>query len=165
MNREMIVLQEDIKDRESYGFMAFPTPSQYVKKAKYILEIKNDALDLGEFVIQASHISQIKLSMCTRVVSGAGFGGGLRTTVHFDMDIETNDGNLYLFEVVRPDSFDLIFNWVHHHHITLIDPIGIEKIYQQIEGAGARNKYLSGNFGKFKRKYKLDHPRTTKKEG
>ena len=101
MNREMIVLQEDIKDRESYGFMAFPTPSQYVKKAKYILEIKNDALDLGEFVIQASHISQIKLSMCTRVVSGAGFGGGLRTTVHFDMDIETNDGNLYLFEVLQ----------------------------------------------------------------
>lgn len=40
MNREMIVLQEDIKDRASYGFMAFPTPSQYVKKAKYILEIK-----------------------------------------------------------------------------------------------------------------------------
>ena len=25
------------------------------------------------------------------------------------------------------------------------------------------NKYLTGNFGKFKRKYKLEHPRTTKK--
>ena len=43
------------------------------------------------------------------------------------------------------------------------DGVNFEAIYKQIEGAGARNKYLTGNFGKFKRKYKLEHPRTTKK--
>ena len=46
MDREMIVLEMDVKDRESYGFMAMPTPNQYSKKVNQMIEIKNDSLEI-----------------------------------------------------------------------------------------------------------------------
>ena len=171
MDRSMIVLEIDVNDRESYGFMAFPTPNQYSKKVNQMIEIKNDSLEIvtkeSELLnsIMYQDIEKVKLSMCTRIVSSSGFGGGLRTTVHMDMDFILKDQTTILYELVRPDSFDVLLEAFHKANVIVEDPIGIEKIYKQIEGAGARNKYLTGNFGKFKRKYKLDHPRMTKKEG
>ena len=165
----MIVLEMDVKERESYGFMAMPTPSQYSKKVNQMIEIKKDSLEIvtkeSELLntIMYKDMNKVVLSMCTRIVSSAGFGGGLRTTVHMDVDIVMNNDAIIKYEIVRPDSFDIFLKALHEANVTVEDPIGIEAIYKQIEGAGARNKYLTGNFGKFKRKYKLDHPRQTKK--
>ena len=169
MDREMIVLEIDVNERESYGFMAFPTPNQYSKKVNQMIVIKNDSLEImtkeSELLntLMYQDMNKVTLSMCTRIVSSAGFGGGLRTTVHMDVDIILNEGSIIKYEVVRPDSFDIFIKALHDANVTIEDPIGIEAIYKQVEGAGARNKYLTGNFGKFKRKYKLDHPRQTKK--
>jgi hypothetical protein len=169
MDREMIVLEMDVKDRASYGFMAMPTPDQYAKKVNQMMIIKNDSLEIvtkeSELIntMMYHDISKVIVSMCTRIVSSAGFGGGLRTTVHMDVDIIMNNDLIVKYEIVRPDSFDIFLKALHEANVVIEDPIGIEAIYKQIEGAGARNKYLTGNFGKFKRKYKLEHPRTTKK--
>ena len=32
-------------------------------------------------------IEKVLFSMCTRIISSSGFGGGLRTIAHIDMDI------------------------------------------------------------------------------
>ena len=56
MDRLMVVLFEDLNDKESYGFMAMPTPNQYAKKVdrvlyhendKFVLKTKNNDFRLG----------------------------------------------------------------------------------------------------------------------
>ena len=169
MDRLMVVLFEDLNDKESYGFMAMPTPNQYAKKVdrvlyhenyKFVLKTKNK--DLIEEILYQD-IDKVKLSMCTRIIASSGIGGGLRTIAHIDMDIIQKNGSISLYEVVRPDSMDMIFSLLHDKKITIEDPIGIEAIYKKIDGVSARSKYLTGNFGKYARKFKLDHPRRPKK--
>ena len=41
MDRLMVVLFEDLNDKESYGFMAMPTPNQYAKKVDRVLYHEN----------------------------------------------------------------------------------------------------------------------------
>lgn len=168
MERELIVLLEDTKDKASYGFMSMPTPKTYVKKAKKIMDVNDTELvvmDKENNVIDSinyNDIKQVTISLCSRVVSSSGFGGGLATIVHVDMDIEKNDGKTYYFEVVRPDSFDSVFNKLNEYSVSIVDPINVQNIYVQMTSAGSRSKYLSGNFGKLARKFKLDHPRKDK---
>ena len=49
MDREMIVLEMDVKDRASYGFMAMPTPDQYAKKVNQMMIIKKDRCNASVF--------------------------------------------------------------------------------------------------------------------
>lgn len=165
MNRELIVLKEDLQDKESYGFMAMPTPKGYMKKAQKVMQVTDNEitiLDKEENVIEViayDNIQKANISLCSRVASSAGFGGGLTTVVHVDLDLVMKDESVICFEVVRPDTFEIVFACLHHHHIEVNDPIKVEDIYTQMTGAGTRSKYLSGNFGKMARKHKLDHPR------
>lgn len=169
MDRLMVVLYEDLTDKESYGFMAMPTPDQYAKKVDYVLYHTYDSFELktkiDEMVEKIFYhdIEKVLFSMCTRIISSSGFGGGLRTIAHIDMDIVQKDGRVLKVEVVRPDSMDRVFRLLHDKKIIIEDPIGIEDIYKKIDGVSSRSKYLTGNFGKYARKFKLDHPRRAKK--
>lgn len=165
MEREMIVLVEDTKDKQNYGFMATPTPTTYIKKATKQLKIEEHQFVFlnsdGEMIekINIQEIQKAIISLCSRIVASAGFGGGLRTTVHIDMDLLMKNGDTYSYEVVRPDTFEIVFEALHHYQVEVDDRLGVEKVYHNMESAGQRNKYLTGNFGKMARKYKLDHPR------
>lgn len=165
MERELIVLLEDTKEKSSYGFMSMPTPSSYAKKAKKVMDVNNSELSILDKEnnvidsINCNDMKQVTISLCSRIVSSSGFGGGLATIVHIDMDIEMQNGKMYYFEVVRPDSFEVVFNKLKEYSVSLIDPINVQNIYVQMASAGPRSKYLSANFGKMARKHKLDHPR------
>ena len=165
MEREMIVLVEDIKDKENYGFMASPTPRTYIKKTKKQLKIEEQQFVFlnhdGETIeeINIQEIQKATISLCSRIVASTGMGGGLRTIVHVDMDLMMKNGDTYSYEVVRPDTFEIVFSALHHNHVEVDDRLGVEKVYTDMEYAGQRSKYLTGNFGKMARKYKLDHPR------
>lgn len=169
MERKMIVLVEDTKDKANYGFMAFATPDFYAKKAELMMNVTSESFEIMNRehqvveVISLENLSQVTISLCSRIVSSSGFGGGLRTTVHIDCDFEMKDGTVYAYECVRPDTFEIVFDKLNQHNISINDPINVQKVYRDMEAAGQRNKYLSGNFGKLARKFKLDHPRRNKK--